>query len=613
MHKTLQDFVEILQKNEELIKIEEFVSPQLEISEITDRISKQPSGGKAILFTNNGTKFPVLTNSMGSDKRISLALNCSSLSEISDEIQKLIAIITSPPKSIKQKIFFIKNILKLKKIFPKYVKKGTCQEVVQKNINLNELPILKTWPLDAERFITLPIVHTIDPITKTRNVGMYRMQFLSSDSTAMHWHKHKVGARHFEEYKKIRKKMPIAVILGGDPIYTYVATAPLPDNIDEYILAGYLRQEPVKLVKCLTQDIYVPSDADFVIEGYIDPEEEFVLEGPFGDHTGFYSEADYYPVFHITCISHKKNAIFPATLVGIPPQEDYYFAKATQTIFLPLIQKTLIPEIIDFDLPMQGVAHNFLLAKIENKFEGTAQKVMNAIWGNGQLAFSKFIFITDTNKDLTDYKTIIKESINLFDPRKDIFFNYGPMDVLEHASEKFTFGSKIGFDLTTKNKILSQTQIYNNKINFQQLINYSPEIKKIKDFVDIQIPICIFSIEKKQKIKKTIEKLLEIFNFSTYKIIIFVDSIFDIEDIDTIAWLVGSNTAPIRDIFVVESEIYKNYLLCIDATSKNKNIDNFQRNWPEIVKMDINTIKKIDKLFSKIGISNINSPSKKFY
>lgn len=612
MHKTLQDFVEILKKNEELIIIEEYVSPELEISEITDRISKQPNGGKAIFFKNNGTKFPVLTNSMGSDKRISLALNTESLSDISNHIQELFTTIITPPKSIKRRINFLKKLYSLKKIFPKYIKKGNCQDVIQKEVNLNELPILKTWPLDAERFITLPIVHTKDPVTGIRNVGMYRMQVLSSNTTAMHWHKHKVGARHFEEYKKIGKKMPVAVVLGGDPIYTYVATAPLPDNIDEYLLAGYLRQSPVKLVKCLTQDIFVPADADFVLEGYIDPEEEFVLEGPFGDHTGFYSEADYYPIFHITCITHKKNAIFPATIVGIPPQEDYYFAKATQTIFLPLIQKTLIPEIVDFDLPMQGVAHNYLLVKIENKFEGAPQKVMNAIWGNGQLSFTKFIFVTDSQKILTNYFELIKETIEFFDPRKDIYFNYGPMDVLEHASEKFTYGSKICFDLTIKNKNKTNTNILETRINIKEIKNFYLNINNFRDFLDLKIPICIFSIEKKEEIKKIIIKLIEKFDFSAYKIVIFVDNNFILEDINTIAWLIGSNTAPIRDIFVADSKTYNNYLLCIDATSKNKKIDNFERNWPEIVKMDDNTILKVDKIFSKLGYTKIGSPSKKF-
>jgi len=248
--------------------------------------------------------------------------------------------------------------------------KGKCQEVIMKNPDLNKLPILKCWPADGGKFITFPMVHTIDPVTGIRNVGMYRMQVFEPGLTGMHWHRHKTGARHFEEYKKLGKKMPIAVAIGGDPVYTYAATAPMPDNFDEYMLAGFLRKKKVELVKCLTQDIEVPADADFVIEGYVDPEEDFIWEGPFGDHTGFYSLADWFPKFHISCITHRKDAIYPTTIVGIPPQEDAYIAKATERIFLAPIKLTMLPELIDMDIPVAGVAHNLTIVKIEKSFPG---------------------------------------------------------------------------------------------------------------------------------------------------------------------------------------------------------------------------------------------------
>jgi 4-hydroxy-3-polyprenylbenzoate decarboxylase len=613
MYKNLNHFVEILEKNNELIRISEFVDPILEITEITDRISKTEKGGKALLFENTGTNFPVLTNALGSEKRISLALGVENLSSLSTKINDFIKSITSPKNKFSEKIQSISQIKQIAKIFPQKTKKASCQEIIHKNPDIGILPILKSWPLDAGRFITLPVVHTKDPNTGIRNVGMYRMQVFKKDMTAMHWHKHKVGARHYEEYKKLNKKMPVAVSLGGDPVYTYCATAPLPDNIDEYLLAGFLRNKPVKLVKCISQDIEVPADADIVIEGYIDPAEELIWEGPFGDHTGFYSAADYYPKFHITCITHKKNAIYPATIVGVPPQEDAYIAKATEKIFLPLIQKSIAPEIIDMNIPQSGVAHNFTIIKITKSYKGQAFKVMNSLWGNGQMSLNKCLFVTDNEKlDISDYKQTAMECLKNFNPKTDTFFSKGPMDVLEHASEEFIYGSKIGFDFTSKQKQLNQ----NTKITIPELSeikNILPQQTEINSLLNQNIPILIILTKKEQKIINYAKKIVELTNTSALKAIIFIDNIIDKNNLYLISWLIGSNIAPMRDIYTIKSNKFNNQILIIDATAKNKKIDNFDRIWPQITIMDKKIINKINQNWNKYKVGNfIQSPSLKF-
>ena len=340
----LQEFIKVLEENGQLIRIKEYVNPELEITEITDRISKSKNQNKALLFENNGTAFPLLINAYGSEKRICLALNTPSLSTIENEIKGLINKFLNPINSFKEKINILFLLKNLSSYFPYVSKKAaSCQDVINKNPDFSSLPVLKCWPHDGGKFITLPVVNTKDPVTGIRNAGMYRMQIFNSTETGMHWHLHKTGARHFEEYLKLKKGIPVAVVLGGDPVYAYCASAPLPDGIDEYILAGFLRKKRVRLVKCVTQDIDVPADADIILEGYIDPTEQLVNEGPFGDHTGFYSLPDNYPKFHISCVTHRKNAIYPATIVGIPPQEDYWLIKASERIFLPLMQKASLP------------------------------------------------------------------------------------------------------------------------------------------------------------------------------------------------------------------------------------------------------------------------------
>ena len=445
----LQAFIQSLEQSGELIRIKDYVSPHLQITEIADRMSKH--NGKALLFENNGTHFPLLINSMGTEKRMCMALGVQTLDDTAKQIEELMAGLMTPRDSFFSKLALLPTLAEVAKFMPGHKKgKGACQEVVMDKPDLTQLPVLTCWPHDGGPFITLPVVHTRHPETGVRNVGMYRMQVFGPDKTGMHWHLHKNSAAHYREYKRLGLKMPVAVALGGDPVYTYCATAPLPENIDEYMLAGFLRKKKVELVKCLTSDIEVPADADFIIEGYVDPAEDLILEGPFGDHTGFYSLADYYPVFHVTCITHRKDAVYPTTIVGIPPQEDKWLGKATERIFLPLIKLSMLPEIVDMVMPDEGVFHNIVLVKIKKTYPGQAQKVMNSLWGAGQMMFNKILVVTDADIDLNDSKAVARLICDQVHPVDDIIFNRGPVDVLDHSSSRFALGSKIGIDATTK-------------------------------------------------------------------------------------------------------------------------------------------------------------------
>ena len=599
-YNSLQEFIDILEKNGELIRIKEYVNPELEITEITDRISKTKDGGKALLFENTGTKFPILINALGSLKRIQMALGVKTLDDIGKEMETLFKELTGPKESLLSKLKMLPQLSKIASWMPKQISgKGICQEIIHQNPNLNLLPILKTWPNDGGKFITLPMVNTIDPHTKIRNIGMYRLQILDDKSTGMHWHKHKVGARHYQEYKKLGAKMPIAVTLGGDPAYTYSATAPLPDNIDEYMLAGFLRKKKVELVKCISNDIYVPKDVDFVIEGYIDTSEDFIWEGPFGDHTGFYSLADWYPKFHVTGITHKKNAIYPSTIVGIPPMEDAYIGKATERIFLTPIKMTMLPEVLDMDLPFAGVAHNITLIKIDKTFAGQAQKVMNALWGAGQMMFNKNMIIVDKTVNIHNYLEVLNAIHINCNPQADIIFNKGPLDVLDHSSSKFSFGTKMGIDATQKFE--EEKSIFQPKTNIDKntFTNFEQANTTLEDFGLIVIAVNKSEFRFSKWIEDNSTKLK-----STIKFVIFIDKNVDIDNFFNIVWTASNHTEPQRD-----SKI-RNNVIFIDGTKKTKAIDGFERDWPNPVVMDKQTINIIDKKWTQLGLGSfINSPS----
>ena len=602
-YNSLQEFIEVLEKNNELIRIKEFVDPKLEITEITDRISKSKNGGKALLFENTGTDFPILINGFGSLKRMQLSIGVTDLEDIGREMEVLFKELTGPKQNLISKLKLLPQLGKIASWMPKQISsKGICQEVIHKNPDLNILPILQTWPNDGGKFVTLPMVNTIDPHTNIRNLGMYRLQILDKNSTGMHWHKHKVGARHYQEYKKLGQKMPIAVTLGGDPTYTYSATAPLPDNIDEYMLAGFIRKQKVELVKCITNNIYVPKDVDFVIEGYVDTSEDFIWEGPFGDHTGFYSLADWYPKFHVTCITHKKNAIYPTTIVGIPPMEDAYIGKATERIFLTPIKMTMLPEVLDMNLPFAGVAHNITIIKIDKSFSGQAQKVMSALWGAGQMMFNKNMIIVDKNINVHNYEEVLETIYTNVNPKSDILFNKGPLDVLDHSSSKFSFGSKMGIDATKKFTEELVTTVKNNHIEENTFSNY---VNINKTY--IKLGLLVISVKKiefnfSNWVENNSDKII-----SNIKFVIFIDNNVDIKNFFNIVWTASNHTEPQRD------SIIKNNTIFIDGTRKTQEKDGFERDWPNPVIMDTETIDKIDKKWNQLEIGEfIESPSLKY-
>ena len=446
-YKNLQEFIEVLEKEGELLRIKEEVSPELEITEITDRICKRR--GPAIFFEKvSGHKIPVVTNLFGSYKRICLAFGVNNLDDLAKEILSFLEF--KEIKGFFDKLKLVPKFLKLKNLFPKIVDKAPCQEIVWEGeeVDLYKLPILKCWPKDGGPFITLPCVITKDPETGERNVGMYRMQVFDKNTTGMHWQIHKVGAKHYRKAEKRGERLPVVVAIGPDPAVIYSATSPVPEDIDEFILAGFLRGKPVELVKCLTVPLEVPAESQIVLEGYVEPFER-KLEGPFGDHTGYYTPPDYYPVFKITCITIRKDAIYPATIVGKPPQEDYYLGKLTERLFLPILKKTL-PEIVDINLPGEGVFHNLAFVSIDKQYPGHAFKVASALWGLGQMMFVKIIVVLDKEVNVHDISEVLFYMSGNVDPARDVMIVKGPVDALDHASPYPAFGSKMCIDATKK-------------------------------------------------------------------------------------------------------------------------------------------------------------------
>ncbi len=467
----LSEFIYKLEAKGLLKRIKIEVDPELEIAEITDRISK--SNGPALLFENvKGYKIPVLTNAFGSIERMKIALETDDLDAIGSELTAIIQP-ESFPITFADKLKTLPKLAKLASYMPKTVKTGCCKEIIiRDNPSFAEIPVLKCWPLDAGPFITLPLVFTKDPVTGARNLGMYRMQIFDNNRAGMHWHIHKGGAEHLDRLPS-EERLQVAVALGCDPAVIYSSTAPLPSGIDELIFAGFLRKEPVRMIKCETVDLEVPANAEIILEGYIDPKEK-ILEGPFGDHTGYYSLADYYPVFHLTCITRRKNPIYPATVVGRPPMEDAYLGKATERIFLPMM-KLILPEVVDINMPPEGVFHNCLIVSIKKSYPGHARKVMNALWGMGLMMLTKLIIVVDSNVDVHNLSEVAWRVFNNIDAGRDIALMEGPLDALDHSSPLPNYGTKMGIDATIK----GPGEGHNRK--WPEDIEMSPEIKKLVD------------------------------------------------------------------------------------------------------------------------------------
>ena len=563
MYRNLAEYVAALERAGQLIRISAPVDPELEIAELTDRQAKLPGGGRALLFENTGTGFPVLTNMMGSERRICMALGVERLAEVGERIDALFAEAVRPKKSWVEKLRMLPLLKEVAAWLPREVsRRGECQQVVMQGdgVDLGRLPVLRCWPHDGGRFVTLPLVHTVDPETGVRNVGMYRMQIFDGRTTGMHWHRHKTGERHYEQYRQRGERMPVTVCLGGDPVYTYSATAPLPDGLDEYLLAGFLRRRPVELVKCLTNDLRVPADCDFVIEGYVDPAEPKVIEGDFGDHTGFYSLKDLYPRFHVTCITHRRGAIWPATLVGVPPMEDAYIQLATERIFLAPIRLAVAPEVVDLWMPPAGVAHNIAVCVIRKSYPGQALKVANALWGAGQMSFNKFLIVLSA-EDVegctgNDYLKVIRERLHCFDPAQDALFSRGVLDVLDHSAPQTGLGGKLCLDLTRKLPEEGGERLRRERI-----------------------PVEIVWDEFVQGAELTFDERV---------------------------WLAAGNTDPARDVTVTQERVLR-----LDARFKPSAVE---RGWPNVVTMSAEVIDAVDRRWAEYGIGEplIPSPSRRY-
>jgi len=596
-YKSLHEFIARLEEEGELIRIKEEVSPILEITEITDRVSKSPDGGKALLFENvKDHSMPVLINAFGSKKRMAMALGVNNIELIASEIKKLIE--TKPPQKFSEKIGLIPTLFDLIKIPPKKFKGGTapCQEVILTgdNIDLKKLPVIKCWPNDGGRFITLPVVFTRSPVTGKRNTGMYRMHVYDKNTTGMHWHIHKDGAGHFEEYKKLKKRMEVAVAIGTDPVVTFSATAPMPPGVDELLLAGFIRKKGVELVKCKTVNLEVPAYAEIILEGYVDPEESRI-EGPFGDHTGYYSLAAPYPIFHVTAVTHRHSPVYSTTIVGKPPMEDCYIGKATERIFLPML-KTINPDISDISLPWEGVFHNCVIVAINKRYPYQARHTMNNLWGTGQMSFSKMILAVDDGMNIHNYSEVTEYLLNHIDLSKDLFFSEGILDVLDHSAAKALFGSKLGIDATGTERLKCKIpDIPSDK----EILKFAKELSS--DVRDISVPVKnvkspILFISLKKAIPHTGKKIAQsIFNdprSAEFKIVLAFDEDVDVKNISYAVWKFFNNVDPKRDFHFIEGK------LGIDATRKWKE-EGYHREWPDEIEMTGDVKKKVDSILQK--------------
>jgi 4-hydroxy-3-polyprenylbenzoate decarboxylase len=467
--KDLRQFITFLKEKRELRVVGVPVDPELEITEIADRMIKQ--SGPALLFESvKGAQFPLVINLFGSFQRAAWALGVEDLHDLPDKLNRFIP--SAPPSTFFEKISLLFRLKEISDFQPTKVNSAPVQEIIEEP-DFSSLPILKCWPEDGGRYITLPLVITKDPQTMIQNVGMYRMQVFNAKTAGMHWHPHHDGARNFRLHQEMGKRMEVAVALGGDPATIYAATAPLPPGIDELFLAGFLRGEGVEVVKGKSVDLWVPAQAEFILEGYVEGG-EVKREGPFGDHTGFYSEADDYPVFHLTSITRRGNPVYPATIVGRPPMEDFFLGKATERLFLPLI-RLLLPEVVDINMPCEGVFHNCLIVSIKKEYPGQVRKVASALWGMGQMMLTKVIVVVDEEVNVQNCSEVAWKVLSNVDPERDVFFQKGPLDVLDHASSTPGYGSKVGIDGTKKSRWEGHSQTWPDEITMTE------EIKRLVD------------------------------------------------------------------------------------------------------------------------------------
>ena len=606
MYRSLRDYIVELGRRGELLRVAAKVSPRFEIAEITDRMAKSEGGGKALLFENTGTEFPVITNMMGSDSRMALALGVERLDDIADRITALLGEALTPKGSLMDKLRALPLLAEMSRWFPQQVSgRGACQHTVYRDaeVDLCRLPMLQSWECDGGAFVTLPMVHTVDPDTGVRNVGMYRMQRFDARTTGMHWHIHKTGARHYDAYKRAGRRMPVVVTLGGDPVYTYAATAPMPDNMDEYLLAGFLRRRPVRLVKALTCDIYIPEDCDFVIEGYVDPSEEKVIEGDFGDHTGFYSLKDLYPRFHVTALTHRRDAVYPATVVGVPPEEDAYIAKATEKIFLAPIRLAVQPEVEDLWMPTAGTAHNLAVVSIDKRYRGQAHKVAQALWGAGQMMFNKYLVITSAETPIRSFETLAA-LLRRCDLRQCMIRSEGILDVLDHATATCGFGGKVALDLTDTDPAAAVADV---TLPSEAHPAGGIELYDTRHVGDLGLVILYAEASRPDKVDMEAYLRENGFRGVRYAVVFDYQAAGAMRDEDLL-WLAAANTDPRRDVVLTADGT-----LTADARSKRPGVEGNPPRFPNVAMSSMQTIRLVDERWEEYGIGpRLESPSRRY-
>ena len=606
MYKGLREYMEVLEQRGELLRVTVPVSPRFEIAEITDRMAKSAIGGKALLFENTGTEFPVLTNMMGSDKRMALALGVERLDDVAVRIDSLLEAAMTPKGSLIDKLRALPLLAEMSRWFPQQVSgRGACQQVVYRDADadLMRLPMLQSWECDGGAFVTLPMVHTVDPDTGVRNVGMYRMQRFDARTTGMHWHVHKTGARHYDAYKRAGRRMPVVVTLGGDPVYTYTATAPMPDNMDEYLLAGFLRRCPVRLVKALTCDIYVPEDCDFVIEGYVDPSEPKVMEGDFGDHTGFYSLKDLYPLFHVTALTHRRGAVYPATVVGVPPEEDAYIAKATEKIFLAPIRLAVQPEVEDLWMPAAGTAHNLAVVSIDKRYRGQAHKVAQALWGAGQMMFNKYMIIASAGTPIRSY-CALAALLRRVDLSRCMIRTEGVLDVLDHATATCGFGGKLALDLTDTDPSAEAAETL---LPAEARPACGVGLCDVRHAADLGLVILYAAASRPDRVDA--ERYLQENGFRNvrYAVVFDYQAAGAMRDEDLL-WLAAANTDPRRDVRLTDGGT-----MLVDARSKRPGLAGNPARFPNVAMSSSDTIRMVDSRWEEYGIGErLESPSRRY-
>jgi 4-hydroxy-3-polyprenylbenzoate decarboxylase len=601
--RNLGEFIADLETAGELTRVKAPVSARLEISELTDRVSKTPGGGKALLFERvDDSSMPVLTNAFGSERRICMAMGVDSLDDIAARLREILN--QSPPTTFAEKVRMAGTALGWTRYLPRSVRRShaACQEVVLTGelVDLTKLPVLTCWPGDGGPFITFPVVFTKSLITGRRNAGMYRMQVYDRNTTGMHWHIHKDGAHFFHEYRRAGMKMEVVVAIGTDPAVTYAATAPLPRGIDEMLLAGFIRGRPVELVKAVTVDIEVPAEAEIVLEGYVDPAERRT-EGPFGDHTGYYSLADEYPVFHVTAVTHRKTPVYSTTLVGRPPMEDCYLAKATERIFLPLLQ-TMFPEITDYWLPWEGVFHNVAVVAMENAYPGQARRVIHGLWGSGQMSFCKTLVVVDGETDLRGGRDLLRHILDAVELKRDLIITEGVLDVLDHAAPNALFGGKLGIDATGKGGPAPAKPV---RVAADELLGALR--KKDDGFLSCSVPLdgnqrplILLKVAKGEGRRGPYfaELLLEGSLLPPRSVCVLFDESGDLADTATLLWKAFANVDPVRDV------VTRGERAVIDASDKKGDFPG-GRAWPDTIVMDPEVKARVDARLEELGLADI--------